>query len=1775
MQEFPGYTSLELIYESSKSLVYRAVREADNRPVIIKTLSASYPSPRAVARFQYEYQLTRDLELPGVIAVHEMIRPGNRPAMVLEDFGGVPADDLLKREQPSDRDLDTFFRRALELVRILGRIHRAGVIHKDINPTNILENAETGELRIIDFGISTRLAHERRTAGSAGSLEGTLPYISPEQTGRMNREIDYRGDYYSLGITFYEMLTGQLPFQAGDANGWIYAHIARQPVDPCLFNPRISSALKAVLEKMLAKNAEDRYQSSHGLIKDLETCHQLSQQESVTDFTPGARDVPEQFRLSQRLVGRKHELDTLEDMLSSSATAGIGFLMVTGYSGVGKSSLVGEIQKKIATRHGYFIAGKFDQYRKAEPYSGISRALGQLVRQILMEPAESLEERKAQLHRRVGSALRLMTRVVPDLERIAGPLPGTDEPGEMEDEWRFLIAFRDFIRVFAERHHPLTLFLDDLQWCDAASLNLIRHLAEFGIPGKTALLVIGSYRDNEVGETHPLRTVLNEVDAHEPVRYLHLNPLSPESINEMVAETLFRSTETCLPLTRVLYAKTGGNPFFLNELLEQLHQEELIYFDASGLWSWDLDRIHDVAISDHVVSFAIERLKSLPADTRKALRRAACIGNRFDLKTLALIRRTGTRTIAQDLWPAVVHGVIVPLDEGYRLVAGEQEGQGDSSNFEAAYRFRHDRLQQAAYTLIPEAEQNQVHLEIGRLMRNDYLESPREERLLEMVTHLNRGIPLINDEEERVGLAAWNLEAANRALAAVAYDAARSFLETGLTLVPPAGHHVALRFKMEQRLMSCLYLLGIFEEAEAMGERLLDHARTPLEKAGICRIRTRLIAAGGKHIQAMHTALQGLRYLQINIPPHPGRLSIIRDYLRVRLRLRRVGTDCLKELPPLKDPHALLTVQLIGELAGAAYLSGNENLYVMGALKRALVFLGRGNATASPQAYVGLGIIMRKTGAAQLGHELAQIGMDLAQKNGNQEQICRTFALYAIFFCGWYRHWRETTTYARRAIDAGLQGGEPLYTSYGCIQLLLWNPELNLETVTREMDSWITVLEDSNCGDAVTMVQLHQQLRSNLMGKSPDPLSLSSETLAEEVLLQRMVDANLTTGVAVYHIYKLRTGVYFEDYPMARKHAELADARKQAFEGVLYEVEYHFYRFLADAACYRDMDRRERRHTRKRMERSLKYMRRQAGFCAENYQQLCFLMEAELAGMDRKVPEAMALYDRAIVASNEAGFIRFEAMGNELAARFYLRLGHRRFAALYIQEATYHYRHWGAMGKVDQLEQTYSALFSHTLLPMQRIGETGTLEMDNSELDLKTVLTLSRLLSGEVVLEKLLKRLLEISRESAGAERAVLLLQERNSEQWRIQAEITRTGEVSVLQDEILETTSRLPVGMVQLVYRNREELVLGDAAADPDHAADPYIVQFQPRSILCFPIEFRGALAAVLYLENSLAANVFDMARIELLRVLGTSAAIALENAFLYRDLEQRVAERTQQLAEAQKELVETARYAGMAEIAVGVLHNVGNILNSINISADIAHRTLINSRLPSFDKANQLIAAHRDAPGAFFETDPKGRQLPDFLEGLNRKLVTEWESLRSEIRKIQQGTNVIRDVIETQQEYARAGKITEKVSLSGIVEDALALQSQALERAAVRVEKDFAEVPPLSVQKSKLIHVLTNLLKNGSEALMENPPDQRHMSLKIGMDDEAFVYLRVTDNGHGIAPEVQEQIFAHGFTTKETGKGFGLHSCANYMTEMGGGIAVTSEGAGRGATFTLTLPT
>src|SRR6266481_3850817 len=1470
----------------------RTSATSHRRSILVKTTRSEQPRPETVRIMEHEFSLRAQLDSTWAIRPLELTQYKGRTILVLEDSGGEPLDRLLG----TPMELGNFLRVAIGASAALRQLHIRGLVHKDVKPANIMIDPATGRAWLMGCGIASRLPRERQSPAPPEFIAGTLAYMAPEQTGRMNRSIDSRSDLYALGGTFYEALTGSFPFSASDPMEWVHSHIARQPVSPAERSSNVPVPVAAIIMKLLAKTAEDRYQTAVGVESDLRRClAEWETQRRIDEFPLGEHDTPDRLLIPEKLYGRASEIETLLAAFDRIVAGGRPELvLVSGYSGIGKSSVVNELYKPLVPPRGLFASGKFDQYKRDIPYATLAQAFQGLIRPLLSKSEEELSKWRNALLEALDPNGQLIVDLVPELKLIIGEQPPVPELPPQDAQGRFQLVFRRFISVFT-REHPLALFFDDLQWLDAATLDLMEDLLTR--PDMQHLMLIGAYRDNEVNPTHPLMRKLEAIRQTGGITQdIVLAPLAREDLRQLVADSLHCEPERAKPLAQLIHDKTAGNPFFAIQFFSALAEENLLTFDHGGRrWSWDLNRIHAKGYTDNVVDLMVGKLNRLPVETVNALKQLACLGNSAEFALLALVNEVSGEELHSDIQEALRTGLVL--------------------HSEGAYRFLHDRVQEAAYSLIPEHLRAEAHLRIGRLLEEHTPREKREEAIFEIVNQLNRGAALITSQDEREQLAALNLIAGKLAKASSAYASALNYLIAGAALLADDcwERRPELILALELHRAECEFLTGELATAEARLTMLSSRAANGIDQAAVACLRVDLYTTLDRSDRAVDVCLASLRHLGIDWSPHPPEEQARREYERTWSLLGSRAIEELVDLPLMSDALSLATQDVLTKVVPPALFT-DRNLLSLVICRMVNLSLEHGNSDGSCFAYVFLGMIAGPHfDNYEGGFQFGQLGYALVEKRSLHRYRARTYMVFGSFVMPWTRHVRTGRDLVRRAFDVANRTGDLTFGAYSCNNLntnLLAAGDALAETQC-EAERGLEFAHKARFGLVIAIITAQLQLIRTLRGLTPAFGCFDEEQFDERRFEHSLASqADLALAECWYWIRKLQARVLAGDYRSAIDASSKARPLLWTSPSFFETAEYEFYSGLCRAALCDCTLPAERFNHFEALAAHYRQLEVWAANCPENFENRTALVGAEIARLEGRELDAEHLYEKAIRSAHANGFVHNAALANELAARFYAARGFEKIANAYFQDARYGYLRWGANGKVKQLDHLHPHLgeeapargpTSTTVAPVELLvyphlknepdpGPTSTIVAPVELLDLATVIKVSQAVSGEMVMEKLIDRLMRADIEHAGAERGLLIVP--RGDKLHIEAEATIGGEnVTVHLRDGTPTPAALPESLVRYVMRTQETVMLEDASSQNPFSADPYIVQRCARSILSLPLINQGKLIGILYLENNLTPRVFTPDRVTVLKVLAWQAGISLQNSRLYRDLADREA--------------------------------------------------------------------------------------------------------------------------------------------------------------------------------------------------------------------------------------------------------------------------------------------
>jgi PAS domain S-box-containing protein len=1822
--------SLQILWEDGERVIYRerCISDGTTSTLLAVSPAIEHPLRGTLDRIAREYELKRALVDDWALKPRELRSEAGQVQLVLEDPGGEPLARLLVAPMETGQ----FLRLALNTARALSKLHQHGLLHKDVKPSHIFVNCPDGHARFTGFGPASQVQRHRQQPEPPDTIAGTLAYMAPEQTGRMNRSIDARSDLYSLGVTFYQMLTESLPFTASDPMEWVHSHIAKKPQPPSERLTTIPKTLCQMVMKLLAKSAEERYQTAAGVVHDLQRClEEWQRQQRISVFVLDEHSILDKLVFSEKLYGREHEVEVLTASFERCLELGTTQLvLVSGYSGIGKSSVVNELHKVMVPVRGMFAAGKFDQYKRDIPYSTLVQAFQGLVRTLLSKSNPELAEWRDSLLSALGPEAQLMTDLIPELKHIIGEPQPVPPFQPQQAQRRFLRVLRRFISVFATAEHPLALFLDDLQWVDPATLDLIQNILSRSAPGH--LMLIGAYRDNEVDDSHPLACKLDLIKASGVrIEEIVLAPLAQEHVERLIADALHCEPANVQPLARLVQDKTAGNPFFAIQFLHALASEHLLSFDHdSRRWRWDAHRIHAKGYTDNIVDLMVSRLVRLPSETRQALQLLGCLGKGAAVGTLATVLGITQARVHAVFWDAVCHEMVERL--------------GD------VYAFVHDRIHEAAYVLMPESSRASVHLRIGRLFAEQKLPEGYEETIFEIVGHLNRGAALITAQDERVQLARFNLAAGLRAKASTAYGSALAYFSAGIRfLVGGWQSQHALKFALEIHCAECEFLTGQIGAADERLSVLSDMAQATVELAEVACLHIDVCLFLNRNDRAVNVSLNYLKYVGIEWSAHPSDDQVRTEYDLISRLLAEQKIPDLIDLAPMQDETALVTVRTLMTLLSPAFHT-DENLACLTVCKAINLSLVYGNSDASCVAYANLPRIAGpRFGDYQMGFQFGKLGCDLVERRGHERYEARTYLAFCLFVARWARPVRDCTALLHRVFDAANRFGDPPFAAFACNILgsnLLFAGE-PLRELQSEVERGLQYVKKVRFSLVTGFLENQLALIRMFRGLTPVFGCLDSESFSETDTEKRLPQTSRVLA-AWYWVRKLQACFFAGDYRAAVHAASEAGPLIAVAHSFLEEVEYYFYGALATAGLIDTVPADNRQLHLEMLLTFEKEIQTWSQLCPENFGCHRILVLAEIARIEGRPLDAEHRYEQAIECARHSGFIHLEALSNELASRFYAGRGFLKIARVYLQDARYGYLRWGADGKVLQLDAAFSFLKSEQRLT----GPTATITTPIEQLDLATVLKVLQAVSSDIVLEKLIDTIMRTAIEQAGAERGLLVLLDRGGAYIAAQATV-EMGSTQLRLTNMSVSATLAPESVLNHVLRTGESVVLDNASVHRVFATDPYVQQHLARSVLCLPLMNQATLTGVLYLENNLCVQVFNSARLTTLKLLASQAAISLENARLYSEIADREA-RIRRLVDAniigivvwttggdvldandafldmlgyQKQDIASGRlrwrdltppeFRDVSErsmleavnrgraspfekeyfkkdgsrlpVIVGLAMFESNLEQGVAFVLDLTERKQAERNVSESEQRyrqvlTELAHANRVATmGQLAASVAHEVSQPVAATLNNAHAALRWldaqpadlEEVKLALTGITRNGKRAADVLARIRGLIRkAPPQRESVAMNLAIQEMVDLTGNQAAASGVVVHTELMDgLPSVHGDRIELQQVFLNLIINAFEAMSDVSDGMRELRISTALNDSGDVVVAVADSGPGFDSTSSGQIFSPFYSTKANGLGMGLSICRTII-EAHGGQMLASSNRPRGAIVQFNVP-
>ncbi|WP_045214892.1 protein kinase domain-containing protein [Desulfonatronovibrio magnus] len=1757
------YIVLETISNIGITHLQKACIRKTGEPVVLKSIDSSQASHQDIAELRNEYQILQELNKKSshIIKVLELDRIGQHHILILEDFRSEPLTALFSRMDFSE-NMSSFLKLSIKITEQLEIIHNNNFIHKDINPVNILISTDMNTVRLIDFGLATTLSRENLGYHPIPAIRGSLQYIAPEQTGRMNRPVDYRADFYSLGITLYQMITGFLPFSGNDPLEIIHGHIAMEPHSPHTLTPAIPQAISEIIMKLMAKNPEDRYQSAAGLKFDLELClEHVDDPDFLQNFEPGKRDISEVFQISDKLYGRDQEVERLLTTYDETTRGAKRLVFISGYSGVGKTSLVREIFRPIVSNDGFFISGKYERFKQDIPYFALFKGFQDIVSELLSRGDDEITLWKNRILKAAGNNAGLLTEMIPNLQILLGKQPRIKVLNTMESENRFHYIFLKFINLFCSAEHPLTIFMDDLQWIDQPSLKLLD--LTMNDADISHIMLIGAYRDNEIDRSHPLFNTLSSF-RQQGINYqnIELQPLDSEDITALIADTMQISREKAAGLSRICHNKTGGNPFYLNRFLHHLHETGYIYLDRESIqWKWNDENIMSLDIADNIAGLISGKLHQLPRITLKLMRTASVLGNRFSLKLLSQVLGMSTHKTFAHIRPAVEQHCLLPVNNDYTAMSAIIDQKVISHADQLEFKFSHDRVQQSAYGMLEKDKRIKIHLKAAQTIEKNTLDLEKSDMVFALTTHFNAAASLIYDMGAKHKILKYNIIAAKRARDAGAYLPALNLMKNAQKMLPdnPWQEDYQLTRQVFKLSAELQYLNKDFSSSEQTISTCMTSLNPGRDRAEFYYLLILQLLLKSQYKEALEAGQKALLELNITIPDDLDQ-AVQSKFAWLDEQIPGEDASALLNLPSASDPDFVATMNIIQTMTPVAYYT-SEKLFTFFALLGMELTITHGNTAQASTSYCCYGLMLALAfGRLEKGFSLNKTGLEIARKFGSGSDICRSSNAFGAFMFHWYRPMDETGRIFSQGYQAGVESGEMEFSGY----LLLHQVELmyykgqNIEDILEAMDYPRNFALKTRNRLVIQSLKSIEAIIYCLTENSPGPLTLhfdKHDEHDEHNFIQSCISNNNLLVLFQHYTFKAMLCYLHGD---SRQGLELILKAKEYVSSAVGLYSTALYNFTSSVILCDMYDltlENDRDDLLKQIQNNQQSMKSWSANCPENFSAKYLLIEAELARMHNKTVQAMNLYDQAVEAAIRTGFTNEEAITYERAARFWLDMDKPDFAGIYINRCRQSFNLMGFKHKVRLLEREFPRITGsyHNPLPEPQFTRhtkppgisDSILRSAHLHLDTHSLLKTYRAISEEINLDSLLEKTMRVLIENAGARKGALILAKPR---WMIKAMAGSSGRVEILDGldpGSQEAVVRLPSSLIMYVIRTNDSLILPDASKDMRFASDPYITASELKSVLCLPIVHQGQTTAVLYLENNLLRNSFNADHLEIIRILGSQAVISIENARLYTNLEEQVEQRTRKLNSVIHELKMARDKAENATLAKGLFlanmsHEIRTPMNAIIGMAHLTARTKLSAKQEEY------------------------------------------------ITNIQQASESLLGIINDILDFSKieAGKIDlerKTFSLKQVLGDIINLMRfKATEKGLDLILNISSDLPGFFVGDAlRLSQILTNLTSNAIKFTSQGEivisarqaPDQKsHESRQVTLE------LSVSDTGIGLSQEQISNLFqpftqADASTTRRFGgTGLGLAISRQLAEIMGGSISVKST-SGKGSVFTLSV--
>ncbi len=1814
MPSVPGYQVTDQLCALGFWALYSAKRDQDGHPVAIKVSPKRRLSESEGNGLRAEAELLRRLNVKGIPGFIDLLERPESIHLVTERIAGLP---VRKRIDDDPISLPDFLKIAERLSEIVAAVHEQQIVHGGINPTTVFWDESSQQVSLCGFEYASMIERDSGSTIELPTIERDPTYLSPEQTGRVDRLPDLRSDLYTMGILFYEMLTGRPPFEAKDPAELIHAHLARTPQPFDEGDQRIPRVLSEIVMRLLEKEPESRYQSVRGLKADLERClEQLESEGCVEGFDIGLNDRPEFLQISEKLYGRAQGVESMQETLDRVCSGAAVLQLVAGYSGVGKTALVETIRKPVTLANGQFVAGRFSPLTRDVPYTALAQALQESVRRILTGGDDEIARWRHRLHQVFGSNGQIVIDLVPDLELIIGPQPDPpDLPPDLARN-RFQHLFQSFISVLTSDRLPLVVFLDDLQWADSSSLDLVRSLLIEGDPSH--LLIIGAYRDNEVSEDHPVTTTIAAIEAADAeLNRIQLEPLDIGHVSSLIADTLQSEASRVHRVANLIYETSGGNPFHARALLRSLHEDHNLVFDQEeDQWRCDLDSMSQAEVSDNVAEFLAQYIEKLNVQALRSLEIACCVGGRFDLQTVAAVQNKTEQQVEQELEEPTLRGLIV-------------HSRPDETESISTYRFVHDRVQEAVEDRLSDNERASTRLRLGRLMLTEAEERDEvDERVPEFIHHLNYGCGLVDSESDRLRFSELNLAAGRRAMGSVAFGQAQSHFRAGLRFLPADGWKSAytLTLALHQGAAEAAFADNDYDAVEPLVCAILGNAHADLDRARALELRVMVSIVRYEHDEAVKTGLEAGKLLGLVLPLQPDEREIEAEFDAVVALLEQMSNEEILGAPETTDPEKVAVHRLITNLAGASYQRHVGLFRLMNArLVRNSIEEGHSAYSAIAFSQIGMSTAGHQDiRLANIANRMGLLASTLARQLGASEAQPRIdFPVYA-FIAPWNEPWSDSIKHIRGGIAACTEVGDielatRLMCFYSTYSALIGR---ELRDLNREVSADISFMYRHNQVMAPLLNNFCRQFILNLLGKSESPHIMIGEAYDESRSFKEHLSSGDSNFIFLLHFYKLILCHLFGQQREALYHAKHAREHAHGVQGMIFLSVFPFYESLILLCDYAEQSTKEQTRRRRRIAANQRSIQNWATNAPTNLRHKHLLVEAERARVRGHIRKATELYDRAIKLANDHGFINDAALANELASKFYEALDKPRLAEVYLREAYRLYDAWGAGAKTADLRKRRPEWIGDLALTTQASVDR------HEDVDLDSILKASETFKDSEIAAEMLQRTMSIIIENAGAESGVLLLKEHGA--WQPVAE--KAVETDTGKQE--RTGIFWPDSVVGYVSRTKEPVILEQASSSELFSADPYFRTAEPQSVLCLPIVHMGEVLAVLYLENNQMKGVFTEQRLHTLNVICSQMALSLSNALRYdaqlrqfrylyelrgalgnaRSTEEAVMGAAEVIANAlsawpntgvridyagesvergtlgrhgQAQYTRPIAYGGRTRGTIEVFsqsgldesqeralldETTGQLAHTLE-ALELEMQLLQSARLVSLGQMSAGVAHELNQPLSAISMTAG-----DIASRLSEGIELREEELKQMMQDVRRLVDHMAGTVDHLRVFSRdtSDEPARTFCLNGVVQDSLKLIAAQLREHDVETEIGLSDdLPPVVGIPNQVEQVVLNLLRNARDAVDEQEDGaDKCLSVKTASDD-GRVTLEVADTGIGMSEEDRRRVFEPFFTTKSADKGTGLGLSISYaIVKNHGGEIECASVAGEGTTFKVSLP-